>query len=107
MKHNFEVKVLLISEGERWVAQCLEYDFAAQGKTMSKAMDCFSKSFAGQIYIDIDNGKEPLEDFTAAPVEYWDVFNKAADRLKELKPFKLPERFAPSGIGFAQRAIYA
>lgn len=106
MKSNYEVQVLLIDEKGRWIAQCLEYDFVAQANTMTGAMDIFVKSFAGQIAMDIQHGKEPLTDFTPAPVEFWDKF-RASEPLRESKPFRVPEEFVPGGVGFAQSAVYA
>jgi len=106
MKSNYELSVLLICEGGRWVAQCLEYDFTAQGKSMNKAMDSFAKSFAGQVFMDVQHGKEPLEDFTKAPVEYWDIFHKAS-KLQDRTAIRVPEQFIPGGVGLAQAAVFA
>lgn len=105
MKRDFEVKILLINENGLWVAQCLDYDFAAQGKNMKEAMDSFARSFAGQICTELKYGKEPFEDFTKAPIEYWDMFD-ASEPLRTAH-FPVPEAFVPDGIGFAHRAVYA
>ncbi len=74
---KYDINVLLLCDQGIWVAQCLEHDIAAQGKTIKQAMKTFSKSFAGQVFMDVENGKQPLEDFTPAPVEYWDMLKEA------------------------------
>lgn len=106
---KYSVSLLLMTENNIWTAQCLEFDIAAQGKTMSEAMAAFQRTFAGQVCIDIENGKEPFEDFSQAPVDYWDKFEQASERLADRKPFKLPEGF-PANLGLfgvADQRIYA
>jgi len=105
-KHNFVMHVLLLNDDGVWVAQCLDYDIAAQGKTINKAVDALTRTFAGQVVLDIQHGKKPLEDFTKAPIDYWNKFEDA-NRLEGRKPFGLPKSFIPGGVGFAQSAIFA
>ena len=54
--------IVLFQENNKWVVQCINYDIAAQGDTIEKAVNAFEKTFIGQIILDIENGKEPLED---------------------------------------------
>lgn len=103
---NYDLKVVLICDQGLWVAQCLEHDIAAQGKSIKAAMRTFSKLFAGQVFLDIENGKEPLEDFTPAPVEYWEMLEEASP-LKTPTPIKMPPTLAPGGVGFAYPAVFA
>lgn len=106
MKNNYEIRVLLMDTKQGWVAQCLEYDFVAQGKTIKETVDKFSRAFAAQILIEAELGKTPLEDFTRAPIEYWDMF-EAGYRVDSPTAFRVPESFMPGGVGLAQHAIYA
>jgi len=92
---NFVVSVLLRRENEMWAAQCLEYDLAAQGQTISEAKEAFEKTFVGQIIVDIKSGKQPLEGVQQAPREYWDKF-KTAERLMDRKPFYMGEDLPPA-----------
>lgn len=103
---KYDINVVLLCDQGIWVAQCLEHDIAAQGKTIKQAMKTFSKSFAGQVFMDVENGKQPLEDFTPAPVEYWDMLREA-EPLESLTAIKMPTTLAAGGVGFARTAVFA
>ena len=74
---NFSVSVLLRYEQCGWIAQCLEYDIAAQGSTTQEAKAALEKAFVGQIVIDISNKVAPLSEIPQAPAEYWKEFEQA------------------------------
>lgn len=82
--------VLLFQESEWWVAQCLEYDIAAQGKTVAEVKDSFIKTLAGQMVVDVRNGNRPLEGIQRAPKYYWDKVQNA-DLRSAMKPIYLPD----------------
>lgn len=86
---DFKLSVLLRREVEGWIAQCLEYDIAAQGKTIAEAKAAFARTFAGQIFVDLHHGVPPLAGFTQAPPEYWKDF-KMAERLADRQPIYIP-----------------
>ena len=90
------MRVLLLKEETVWVAQCLEYDIAAQGPTISAAKDAFVRAFAGQIAVALHCGEEPLATFGKAPQYYWDLFSEAerlADPIRITDPIKIPPAF--------------
>jgi hypothetical protein len=87
---TLSLTVLLFQESEWWVAQCLEYDIAAQGKTVSEVKNSFIKTFAGQIVLDVRNNCRPLEGIGRAPKYYWDLVDKAELR-STTKPIYLPD----------------
>lgn len=82
------MRVLLLKEDGLWVAQCLEYDIAAQGPTVEAAKEAFVVAFAAQIVVALHHGEEPLATFGRAPQHYWDRFSKA-QRLAE--PIRIPD----------------
>jgi hypothetical protein len=92
---TFNVSVLILREGDSWVAQGLEYDIAAQGKTIAAAKTAFERTFVGQIVVDVLHGKQPLEGVSRAPRSYWTKFEHG-ERLTDRKPFYLPEGIPPS-----------
>jgi hypothetical protein len=94
---SFYVSIVILHDGEAWVAQCLEYDVTAQGTSMKKAMKAFEKTFIGQIILDIKADKEPLQGIPQAPAEYWDKFEEG-ERLADRKPFRVPEGVPPGFI---------
>lgn len=91
---DFKLSVVLLREGEAWVAQCLEYDIAAQGKTIQDAKHAFALTFAGQVAVDLHHKTEPLSAFSQAPPEYWEQFRKG-ERLAERQPIYIPTDSLP------------
>ena len=92
---TFKLSVLLMREGEMWVAQCLEYDLAAQGRTLAEVKDAFGKTFCGQIMVDLHHKLEPLSTFSQAPAAYWEKF-KHAERLLDRQQLPTPPRVPPA-----------
>jgi hypothetical protein len=91
---DFKLSVLLLLEGEVWVAQCLEYDIAAQGRTIPEVKEAFGRTFAGQVFVDLHHNEEPLSHFAQAPAMYWDKFKKA-ERLADRQPILIPSEALP------------
>jgi hypothetical protein len=81
---TLSLSVLLLKEGESWVAQVLEHDIAAQGKTVSDATCSLRKIIAGQGFLDIQNGLEPLAGISAAPDYYRAMFENAEETKRTL-----------------------
>ena len=69
---DFKLSVLLVREGDLWVAQCLQYDIAAQGKTITEAKHAFCRTVSGQVCVDLRHHVEPLSGFLPAPRVYWE-----------------------------------
>lgn len=101
MKHKmtFNLRVLLFQEDKTWVAQCLEWDIAAQGKTLDDALNSFEQTFVGQIVLDIEGGRKPLASTPRSPKEYQGMFKKAK-KLVDKKPLYIPKELFPT-IGAA------
>jgi hypothetical protein len=76
-KYNFDVSVLLVREDNRWVAQCLEYDVAAQADTIPEVKNAFERAFACQVAVDVCHGHEPMQNVPKAPKFYHEWFEKA------------------------------
>ena len=84
----FNLSILLRHEGSGeqagWVAQCLEYDIAAQGKTIPDAKKAFAKTFLGQALVDAEHKKKPFQGIQQAPKMYWEAFDQA-DQLNDVR----------------------
>ena len=93
-KLNFFVSVLLMREENRWVAQCLEYDIAAQADSISGVKKAFSKAFVSQVAVNVRHGKKPLQDVPKAPDFYRQMFKKA-ERLVDRPMFAMPYQLIP------------
>lgn len=95
--YSFMLSILLFQNNTTWIAQCLEYDIAAQGKTLDNALDSFERTFVGQLILDIERDKNPLENTPRTPREYWTKFEQAR-KLEDRRPFYLPEEIPPTCI---------
>jgi len=91
---TISVSVLLCkefhAEGSLWVAQCLEYDIAAQGKTMKTAVQAILQALREQADRDTEAGRKPFADFEKAPKDFWNQFESAEAIPSEVQPQALP-----------------
>jgi len=67
----FQVSVLLHQDGHAWVAQCLQRDLAAQGRTEEEAKNRFREALGAQIAWDLLEGRTPLGGLPQAPKRYF------------------------------------
>ena len=100
MPTSFVFRVLLFKEGDHWVAQGLEYDVAAQGRSREETKAAFQRTFIGRLLFDVERGREPLKGVERAPAQYWKVFAELTEHEKTLSA---PERIvspeqSPAGI---------
>lgn len=85
-RQKLDISVLLLREDAMWAAQCLEYDLAAQGRTLAEVKEAFRRTFTAQIMVDLHYKLEPLVAFQAAPSWYWNMFQNA----DQFTDWKLP-----------------
>ena len=69
------LNVLLINDGVAWVVQCLQFDIAAQGKTIKEAQRAFEYVFSVEVAYLSKQGKT-LDDLPQAPTWYWDTYRE-------------------------------
>jgi hypothetical protein len=62
--------LIVCQQAENWVAQCVEYDIAAQAKTLDDVIYEFQRVLEVQIAMDRELGLEPLSDVPPAPEEF-------------------------------------
>lgn len=89
------ISILFLHEGDSYVAQCLEYDIAAQGKTMPEVKRAIELTLIGQITLDIHSGKRPFEGIPKAPAMYWEIFDKAL-KIEVEEPISLLRDVPPA-----------
>jgi hypothetical protein len=83
------VSILLINEGEAWIAQCLEWDIAGQGNAPRDALQAFEHVFWARVMRDIEKGRPILENAQIAPDELWEEF-RAGMPFRDAYPLKPP-----------------
>jgi hypothetical protein len=85
------VSVLFIHREGFWVAQSLERDLAAQGRTLDEAKHALEQTLVGQILFDKRQGREPLVHVPRAPDRYWEAFRRVASQSLKAEPLTLPD----------------
>ncbi|HEX4339026.1 MAG TPA: hypothetical protein VH062_24130 [Polyangiaceae bacterium] len=90
---RYTVNVLVREKGERWIAQCREYDIAAQGKSFDDAVDALGRALVGQIFVDLMAGKTPFDDCPAPPAEVEARF-VATTKPPNSRPVEIPTEVA-------------
>jgi hypothetical protein len=97
-KQSIFMRVLLMPEGDFWVAQALEHDIAAQGRSEDGARQAFLKTLSAQAQLDIENGREPLQDIPPAPDWYFEAYQEARESDSFLKEPSLPEAYIAQAV---------
>lgn len=85
MEQPRKLRVLFLREedgaGEHWwVAQCVDFDMAAQGRTFADAAYEFERAAMSRIAIASELGVDPFAGLPKAPPEIEEAFEKVAQR---------------------------
>lgn len=90
----FEIKIsaVIFPEGDRFIAQGLEYDICAFGRTVTEAQNRFLRSVISNAMVSMELAKECLEGAPAAPQKYWDMFRSSDVGLEKLDVRHMPVR---------------
>ena len=89
-----KLNLLLFKEDGWWVAQCLNYDIAAQARTMPDAQYEIQRMIVGRVMMADKLGIDPFEGLQEAPAEYHIMAKDSEKSFKvELKHMKhLPRK---------------
>jgi len=84
------IRVLLMTEGKSYVAQCLEYDITAHGKSSVAALQALLRAIIGQTCLEAESTNEPpgphiLRRVKAAPPAYEFMFELATSKDEQLR----------------------
>jgi hypothetical protein len=83
----FSISVVLIQEGNWWSAQCLEYDIAAQAKTVTDLRYELERVIISHVAVSVKLGREPFEGLERAPQKYWTLFENSKLRIEDEEAF--------------------
>jgi hypothetical protein len=67
---TLDLTVLVCGRDGAWSAQCIEFDIAAQAKTLDDVLYEFERTLHTQLLLDQEHGREPLGDIPPAPEEF-------------------------------------
>ena len=76
MSYPERIRVILLRESGRWVAQCWDYDLAAQADTWSDTLRDLEGVVDERIKVCENRGVDPFA-LSPAPKRYWDRFESA------------------------------
>ena len=77
MQDSAKVRVLLLQDGDTWVAQCLEYDIGTQAPTLDLLQTRFDAVFNAECRHRIERFGNPFKGLDPAPDLYQDMWDRA------------------------------
>jgi hypothetical protein len=88
MEHFFDMplKVLIMNEDGMWVVLCLQFDIAAQGKSLGEAVEGLEHLLLAREYLDRRKGRAPFSTLSPAPKSYWELFDEGLEVSLPIDP---------------------
>src|SRR5712691_12770803 len=83
------IRAVLFEEDEWWSAQCLDYDIAAQAKTLLDLHDELVRVLAVHVAASVQLGREPFAGIGAAPAKFWELYKGGWQFESKPVPFQL------------------
>ena len=83
------MNIVVFMQGTHYIAQCLEYDLGAQGKTIGELKKSFMRVLAAQVTMDQKAGRAPLEGIPRAPSKYFEMWEHAEPLAAKNEPIPL------------------
>jgi hypothetical protein len=74
------IRVLVLKQGDQWLAQGLECDIAAQGPSDQLAINSFIRILRARLARDHNSGREPLAGLPRAPERFEATWNRLVAR---------------------------
>jgi hypothetical protein len=74
---KYAVRAVVFQEGEWLCAQCLEYDLAAQAKTLQQLSRALQRLIVGHVVVRLRHKQPPFRDLPRAPEKYWAMFRQS------------------------------
>ncbi|HLQ88730.1 MAG TPA: hypothetical protein VK148_01695 [Xanthobacteraceae bacterium] len=80
-RDQFRVSVVLYPEDGFWIAQGVQFDITARGRSPIEASERFNDKFGAELVMSIELGdNEPLAGVGPAPKEFWEMYENAKMR---------------------------
>ncbi len=73
---NNKLSILLLKNGENWVAQCLQLDIAAQAPTIKDVVYQFERNLISELVVCEEKGLDPFQAIPPAPRYFWKRFDR-------------------------------
>jgi hypothetical protein len=69
--------VIIYPEEDYWIAQGIQFDVTARGKTPTEASERFNDKFGAELVMSMEIGEEPLSGIGPAPIEFQQMYETA------------------------------
>ena len=92
------LRVVVFQEDEFVCAQCLEYDIAAEGKTLDDCLYQLGRTVIGHVAISAENDLEPFHGLKRAPQRFWDWFEQSKIPLTGALPVFTGDELTRQGV---------
>ena len=76
------VRVLVLRDGDAWVAQCIEYDIGAQASTVDELTERLSLTLDAEMQHTLEQGGSPFAGIPPAPSHFGDIWEKTAGEFR-------------------------
>lgn len=83
------IRAVLFEEGGAWSAQFLDYDIAAQARTLLDLQEEIVRVLVVHLAASAQLGREPFAGIKEAPRKFWDLFEAGLRVESRPVPFKL------------------
>lgn len=74
------VRVIVMKDGDDYIAQCLEYDICANASDVESALKRFVTKFSFERNFSIERNGSPFAGIDRAPDEYFDMWVDCSDK---------------------------
>lgn len=85
------LSALLKKEADTWVLQCLDFDVAVQAGNIPDLVKELERVLNGHILLDLQAGRQPLENVPPAPEADWEAFRSAIFKSEDGLKLRLIE----------------
>jgi hypothetical protein len=86
MVESLSIRAVVFQDGERWIAQCLEYDLCTSAEDRKELTRKLASQLRLQIVLDLAKGKKPFQDLPRAPQRFWEMYSGSTpDELVQIR----------------------
>jgi hypothetical protein len=86
-----ELRVIVVPEGDGYLAQCVDLDIGAEAQTAEQAIDEFVNTFLRYILVAKELNQVPFENVPKPPAEYKEKWKSMLSKGTEPMRFKIPK----------------
>jgi hypothetical protein len=90
------IRVLLVHQGDQWLAQAVDFDMSAQAPSNKLAVDAFLRILRAHYRRDRELGRTPFESLPEAPRRFADAWDKIPRTKSRVIPAEDGDKMPPA-----------